>query len=134
MVTTPTIVRQGPGCSPVESVVREAKPECAVVAVVLLREVGVHDRDGQLRVEVALGEGAPLDQLLGGDREEAAGDLLEVGVGPVAPLPVLLALDLDRAAAREHHAEAAGEGGRVELGVRGQLPLQPVVEDPPRIL
>ena len=52
----------------------------------LARERGVDDRDGQLRVEIVVGEGAALEQLLAGDVEERAGDLLEVGERAIAVL------------------------------------------------
>ena len=58
--------------------------ERALAAEVLLRERGVDDGDGLLRVEIVGGERPALEQLLSGDRKETAADLLEVRLRAVA--------------------------------------------------
>ena len=70
--TTPTMVRHGPGCLPLPSTVRKRRPSGLSRAEVLLRERGVDDRDGLLRVEIVVGELAAFEQPLPGDLEEAA--------------------------------------------------------------
>jgi hypothetical protein len=99
----------------------------------LSRERGVDDADREPGVEVVVGEGAPLEQFLARDVEEAAGDLLVIGEWPILLVRVDLALELDRTVAGEDHAEPAGEPDRVELGVGAQRAQQPVVEQAARV-
>ena len=127
--TTPTIVRHGPGCRPLACHRPEAAAERALAAEMLARERRVDDRDRLAVVEIVVGERAAFEQLLPGDREEAAGHLLEVRVRPIAVLAVGLAVDLDRAVAGEHHAEAVGQRHGFELRrPRSKRLQQPLVE------
>src|SRR5438094_757270 len=112
----------------------EAAADGTCRAEMFSRERGVDDRHRQLRVQVVVGERAPVEPLLARHVEERAGDLLEVGIRAIALLLVDLALDFDRRAAREHHAEAIREGDALEFRIVPQLAHEAIEEQLARVL
>ena len=126
--TTPTIVRHGPGCVPLRSVVRKRAPSALRPRKCLAANAALTIATGSRESRSSTGERASVEYRLAHDVEEAAGDLLEVGVQAVASVDVRASVDFDRTGSRKHHPEPVGERHRGVLGVGAQPLDQAFVE------